>query len=116
MPDEVRRVYLIILQTKSLPKETLFTMGETKKPLVFVKDAQHAWVPATLLKQEGDKATVAVPNYKDEQSMVCDGGRSSKDTEERVVKLKDYPNKVLPLQNVDGNNNMPEYADMVQLP
>lgn len=91
-------------------------MGEKKKPLVFVKDPEHAWVPATLVKQEGDKATVSVPKYKDEQSMICDGGRSSKDAEERVVKLKDYPNKVLPLQNVDGNNNMPEYADMVQLP
>ena len=91
-------------------------MGETKKALVFIKDPNHAWVPATLLKQEGDKATVSVPVYKDEQAMVCDGGRSAKETEERVVKLKDYPSKVLPLQNVDGNNNMPEYSDMVQLP
>ena len=48
--------------------------------------------------------------------MICDGGRSAKGEEERVVKLKDYPAKVLPLQNVDGNGNMPEYADMVELP
>ena len=48
--------------------------------------------------------------------MICDGGRSAKGEEERVVKLKDYPAKVLPLQNVDGNNNMPEFADMVELP
>ena len=57
-----------------------------------------------------------VPLYKDEQSMICDGGRSSKDSEQRVVKLKEYPNKVLPLQNLDGNNNMPEFSDMVMLP
>ena len=78
--------------------------------------SKHAWVPATLLKTEGDKATVEVPVYKDEQAMICDGGRSAKEKDQRVVKLKDYPNKVLPLQNIDGNNNMPEYADMVLLP
>ena len=78
--------------------------------------SKHAWVPATLLKTEGDKATVEVPVYKDEQAMICDGGRSAKEKDQRVVKLKDYPNKVLPLQNIDGNNNMPEYADMVMLP
>ena len=91
-------------------------MSETKKSLVFVKDPKHAWVPATLISSDGEKATVEVPLYKDEQSMVCDGGRSAKETEQRVVKLKDYPSKVLPLQNIDGNNNMPEFADMVQLP
>lgn len=94
-------------------------MGKDKKEkstLVFVKDPQHAWVPCTLVETKGDKATVSIPQYKDEQAIVCDGGRNAKGAEERVVKLKEYPHSVLPLQNLDGNNNMPEYADMVQLP
>lgn len=91
-------------------------MGETKKSLVFVKDPQYAWVPCTLVKSEGDKATVSIPQYKDEQSIICDGGRGSKESVDKVVKLKDYPNSVLPLQNVDANGSMPEFSDMVQLP
>jgi hypothetical protein len=89
---------------------------EQKESLVFIKDSQYAWVPATLVKSDGDKATVSVPQYKDEQSIVCDGGRHASSKEEKVIKLKDYPHKVLPLQNIDGSNNMPEYADMVHLP
>jgi hypothetical protein len=89
---------------------------EQNETLVFIKDSQYAWVPATLIKSDSDKATVSVPQYKDEQSIVCDGGRHASSKEEKVIKLKDYPHKVLPLQNIDGNNNMPEYADMVQLP
>lgn len=91
-------------------------MGKESKSFVFVKDPQYAWVPATLVDTKGDKATVEIPQYKDEQAMICDGGRSAKQTEQKVVKLKDYPHSVLPLQNLDGNNNMPEYADMVELP
>jgi len=115
-PNDILLISLFC--NKSLLQKRLhfYIMGEKKKSLVFVKDPEHAWVPATLISQEGDKAKVSVPTYKDEQSMICDGGRSAKESEERVVKLKDYPNKVLPLQNVDGNNNMPEFADMVQLP
>ena len=66
--------------------------------------------------QDGDKATVVVPQYKDEQSIVSDGGRSAKGAEEITVNLKDYPHKVLPLQNVDANGNLVEFSDMVKLP
>jgi hypothetical protein len=62
-----------------------------------------------LISSEGGKATVTVPQYKDEQSIGI--GSEPAKGEEKVVNLKDYPSKVLPLQNGDG-----EWADMVQLP
>jgi hypothetical protein len=36
--------------------------------------------------------------------------------EERVVNLKEYNAKVLPLQNIDKNRQLIEHADMVTLP
>jgi hypothetical protein len=84
--------------------------------LVYIKDQEFAWVPAKLLSQEGDKATVSVPQYKDQQSILSDGGRGAKTHIEKTVNLKDYPHKVLPLQNVDSNGMLLECSDMVSLP
>lgn len=67
------------------------------------------------MKSEGDKAYVKVFNYKDQQSIVSDGGRSAKGTTSVVVNLKEYPHKVLPLQNVDANGNLSLYSDMISL-
>jgi hypothetical protein len=95
-------------------------MGEKKEEKkasnVFIMDKNFAWRPAILETQNGDKATVQVPEYKDEQSMQCDGGRNGKKGESITVDLKHYPHQVLPLQNVDGNGNLLEFADMVKLP
>jgi hypothetical protein len=84
---------------------------------VYIKDPDFAWVPATLEKTEGDKAYVTVPQYPNEQSIASDNGRAAKGkNKELVIKLKDYPHKVLPLQNVNDRGTMLEHADMVQLP
>jgi hypothetical protein len=91
-------------------------MSKAKTNYVYVKDADFGWVPATLVNSEGDKATVSIPQYADEQSIVSDGGRSSKKSVEKTINLKDYHHKVLPLQNVDANGNLTEFADMVKLP
>ncbi|GAX27011.1 hypothetical protein FisN_9Lh324 [Fistulifera solaris] len=90
-------------------------MAEKKESLVYIKHPEYAWVPGVLEKQEGDKATVKVFEYKDQQSIVSDGGRSAKGTTSVVVNLKEYPHKVLPLQNVDGNGNLCLYSDMISL-
>jgi hypothetical protein len=89
---------------------------EKKASNVFIMDKHYAWRPAILEDQKGDKATVTVPEYKDEQSMQCDGGRNAKKGETVTIDLKQYPHQVLPLQNVDGNGNLLEFADMVKLP
>ena len=84
---------------------------------VFVKDKEWGWVPAVQQKLNGDKAVVKVWTYPNEQAVACDGGRAAKGKgEERTVNLKDYPNHVLPLQNVDAQGNLTEFADMVKLP
>lgn len=87
-----------------------------KDSFVYVKHPEFAWVPATLVDTTGDKAKVVVPQYKDEQAIKSDGGRGAKSQEEQVVNLKDYPHKVLPLQNVDNNGQLLAFSDMVQLP
>jgi hypothetical protein len=87
-----------------------------EQTFVYVKDPELAWVPATLDDQTADKANVTVFTYKDEQSIICDGGKTSNGKEKRTVKLKDYAHGVLPLQNVDGKGNLLQFSDMVQLP
>lgn len=91
-------------------------MADKKTTYVYIKDPEFAWIPATLIKTEGDKAHVSVPQYKDEQSISSDGGRAATGEVQDVVNLKDYPHKVLPLQNVDANGNLLVFSDMVKLP
>jgi hypothetical protein len=87
--------------------------GKAGNSYVYIKDADYAWLPAELLDSDGTTATVAVPQFKDEQAI---GGTRSTGKEERKIKLKDYPHGVLPLQNVDSNGVVQMYSDMVQLP
>jgi len=89
---------------------------EEKTSLVYIKDPEFAWVPATLKSEEGGKAQVSVPQYPDEQKITSDNGRAAKGSIDQTINLKEYPHKVLPLQNVDAQGNLVEFADMVQLP
>jgi hypothetical protein len=83
---------------------------------VFIADKEFGWRPAVLEDTQGDKAIVSVPVYPSEEVMACDGGRAAKSKEQLKVNLKDYPNGVLPLQNVDANGDLTPFADMVKLP
>ena len=83
---------------------------------VYILDQEYAWRPAILDDTKGDKAFVTVPEYADEQSMMSDGGRAAKKGEQKTLDLKQYPHKVLPLQNVDAQGNLTMFADMVKLP
>lgn len=87
-----------------------------KKSYVYIHDKELGWIPGTLLSSSGDKAVVECPQYKDEQAICSDGGKTAKGVEERTVNLKDYPHKVLPLQNVDNKGKLMPFADMVKLP
>mmetsp|Transcript_14245 Transcript_14245/g.31105 ORF Transcript_14245/g.31105 Transcript_14245/m.31105 type:complete len:1134 (-) Transcript_14245:53-3454(-) len=87
-----------------------------KEPSVFVKDPEYGWVPGIIKGQSGSKVDVEVFQYRDEQAITCDKGRASTGTEMRTVNLKDYPAEVLPLQNIDGNGTLLEFADMTRLP
>ena len=89
---------------------------EKQSSNVFIRDEVYGWRPAVQEKINGDKAIVTVPEYASEQAMACDGGRASKKGNQITVNLKDYANEVLPLQNVDAQGNLDEFADMVKLP
>lgn len=88
---------------------------KTKVTPVYLKSVDHTWIPALQLKTHNGKATVSVPNFKDVNDVLqCESkGRYH---ENQIVELKDYPNNVLPMQNVDSSGNLEEYRDMVDLP
>lgn len=67
---------------------------------VYIHSKEHKWVPASLLRTDGETATVRVTDTKTEET----------------IKLTDYPNNVLPLQNVDEHGKLKEVDDMVDLP
>ena len=89
---------------------------DSKNAFVFLKDPEYAWIPAKLIRSSGNVADVEIPEYADEQSTVCDGGRSAKKMIDAEVDLSDYNLGVLPMQNVDENGRMKVYPDMVELP
>lgn len=96
-------------------------MGKDKKKdkqaaYAFIRSSDYAWQPCLIDDIKGDVAHVTVPDYPNEQSMACDGGRGAKKGEQIKVDLKKYPHKVLPLQNVDASGNLTMFADMVKLP
>jgi hypothetical protein len=91
---------------------------EEKVSQVYLRSDQHGWIPALQLKVNGTKATVAVPKFKTEQDMLtCPKDRRHKYyNDSQVIDLADYPNNVLPMQNVDVSGNLMDYKDMVELP
>jgi hypothetical protein len=90
-------------------------MGK-QQAFVFLKDPENAWIPAKLTHSSGNVADVQIPEYADEQSTICDGGKTAKKWIEAEVDLSDYGKGVLPMQNVDEHGNMTCFADMVELP
>jgi hypothetical protein len=84
---------------------------------VYIRDDKYAWIPARVEKtsDDGSTADVVIPEYKDERSIQSDGGRRAKRFRKETINLSDYPNKALPLQNVDEKGNLKEVEDMVDL-
>jgi hypothetical protein len=82
---------------------------------IYVLDKEFAWVPALLVEQGKDTAKVRIPQYKDEPSIVNDGGKTATGWKDETVKLKNYPNQQMPMANMlNGKLNL--QADMCNLP
>lgn len=90
--------------------------GEGQTSFVFIRDPEFAWIPCTKIGGDSKKARVKVPQYPDEQSILCDGGAGAKSYEEEEVNLSDYNRGVLPMQNVDPSGCLKSFPDMVELP
>ena len=101
-------------------RNILVTMApqEEKVTPVYLRSDDHGWIPALQLKVYNNKATVAVPKFKKEQDMVtCPKERKRiYYHDNQVIDLADYPNNVLPMQNLDVSGNLMDYKDMVELP
>jgi hypothetical protein len=83
---------------------------------VYIRDDTFAWVPARLLEQTKDTAKVSIPQYPNEESILSDGGEGASGFKDAVVKLKDYPNNTIPLQNTNKAGKLAEVDDMCDLP
>jgi hypothetical protein len=84
---------------------------------VYVQSKDFAWVPARVVEVRENEAVVQVHRYPNEQAIVSDCGRSAlRGSEPTIVKLADYPNNALPLQNISEEGILQEVEDMVDLP
>ena len=97
---------------KEKPEEQ--NTGDNTSNFVYVASNDHSWVPGRLVETDGVEAKVSLPNYKDEQSLVSDGGRSARGSTQVTVKLSDYASGALPLQNVSEGGVLNEVEDMVE--
>ena len=77
---------------------------------VYVQSPESAWIPARLLQVREEEAVVQIQKYRNEQAI--GNGRIVK-YEERTVKLADYPNRVLPPQNLTEDGTLLQVQDMV---
>ena len=78
---------------------------------VYLRSADHSWIPALQVHSANGKATVAVRrNIKSEQELMG-AAKTIKETthEQKVVDLSSYPNGVLPMQNVNMNGHIDDY-------
>jgi hypothetical protein len=103
-------------------KESCLTKKSKKDEVtpVYIRSSEHSWIPALQLKVHpcGTKATVAIPKFHDEKGMLhcAKASQTYGYQENQVISLKDYPNNVLPMQNIDCNGCLQDYMDMVDLP
>jgi myosin-5 len=81
---------------------------------VYVHDDKHGWLPANVISNSDDGKTceVHVVALKEDQ----EGLETTTTTETRNIKLAEYENNHLPLQNVDASGHLIPMADMCDLP
>ena len=86
---------------------------------VYIRDAQYSWIPATIESPQDDKhrVKVAVRLPSDwEECTIIPSNRSVQSIDlHRIVKLTDYPNNELPLQNIFAANDAAGKNDMADL-
>jgi myosin-5 len=78
----------------------------------YVRSNEYSWVPATLIEQDNESATVSIPDFDSEQSVGLETPQSS---QTQKISLKDYPNNSFPLQNVDEAGRLVVVQDMIEL-
>ena len=93
---------------------------------VYILDPKLSWIPAKVKDRNASASNLinlSIPQYRNEQAIKCDGGRSASqgykvetiDLDDAQNKIK-YPNRHLPLQNVNSEGELQVVEDMVDLP
>lgn len=93
---------------------------------VYILDPKHSWIPAKVKDRNTTSRNliqISVPQYRNEQAIRCDGGRTASqgykvesiDLDDAENQIK-YPNRHLPLQNVNSEGELQVVDDMVDLP
>jgi myosin-5 len=77
---------------------------------IYIRDKEHGWIPGRIVSSDGNKTASVVASFP---SIDC--GQAALEEKEIIVKLDEYPQKSLPLQNVDENGALIEVNDMVDL-
>ena len=74
---------------------------------VYVRDSHYTWVPAKVTTEPDEKYKVKVrvelPHDWDIYTAISKGGETAKLKLDRSVNLSDYPNKELPIQNLEAD-------------
>ena len=86
---------------------------------VYIRDAQYSWIPATIESSQDNKHRVKVRVRLPvdwEDCTIIPSNRSVQNIDlDRIVKLTDYPNNELPLQNNFAANDTAGKNDMADL-
>jgi hypothetical protein len=84
---------------------------------VYILDPVDSWIPGQVVERSSsERVEVSIPEYKNQQAIQCDAGRSAKRKHRKSIDLTAYANHALPLQNVDANGRLNQVDDMVDLP
>lgn len=79
-------------------------------PCVYIKYGEHAWVPGRVLQTDDLTTIVVIQRYKDEREMLLNTQKTSGlSVRKETVKLSDYENNVLPMQNTDDRGKLGNY-------
>ena len=95
---------------------------------VYVTSDQYSWMPARVVeysKTDPNQVTVSICGFKDEDSIQSgstinssssSSSRGQTQTTTLTIDLRTYPNRSLPLQNVNEDGLLQQVEDMVDLP
>ncbi|CAJ1968786.1 unnamed protein product [Cylindrotheca closterium] len=83
----------------------------------YVLDPIDSWIPCQVVERKtSTEVVVSIPQYRNQQAIKCDGGRSALRKKNKIIDVSKYSNQALPLQNVDEDGRLKQVEDMVDLP
>jgi hypothetical protein len=96
--------------------------GTSNTNHVYITSDQYSWMPARVVEYsttDPNQVIVSLSSFKDEDSIGSSKGQKSSQTKTTTtitIDLTTYPNRSLPLQNVDQDGILQQVEDMVDLP